>query len=378
MQKTAKRGSAKTPPKYRKHKRSGQAIVTLSGRDIYLGPHGTKASKSEYDRVICEWLANGRTLAEPEQQVTVKALIAMYWAHAKTYYVKHGEPTAELGGIKIALKAVKERYGNTSVDDFGPLALEAIRQGMVDRGNARSYINQNVNRIRRCFKWGVSKEHVPPAVYQRLQALDGLKRGKSKAKETARILPVDDAIVDATIARCSRIVADMVRIQRLTGCRPGEVRTMRADEVDRSFTVWRYTPGSHKMEHKDRCRVILIGPKAQEILLPYLIAGGRCCFEKPRGGMFHRWNYNEAIYRACDRAFPAPESIRNDRAKLLAWRRKHRWAPNRLRHAAGTAVRQEFGLEAAQNVLGHASADVTQIYAERDMVKASEVMAKVG
>ena len=32
-------------PKYRKHRASGQAIVTIHGRDHYLGPHGTKASR---------------------------------------------------------------------------------------------------------------------------------------------------------------------------------------------------------------------------------------------------------------------------------------------------------------------------------------------
>ena len=56
------RGPSKSLPKYRKHKRSGQAIVTLSGKDFYLGPHGTNASKLEYDRLIGEWLANGRQL----------------------------------------------------------------------------------------------------------------------------------------------------------------------------------------------------------------------------------------------------------------------------------------------------------------------------
>ncbi|WP_145080120.1 hypothetical protein [Aureliella helgolandensis] len=35
-------------PKYRKHRRSGQAVVSINGRDHYLGPHGTKASKLEY------------------------------------------------------------------------------------------------------------------------------------------------------------------------------------------------------------------------------------------------------------------------------------------------------------------------------------------
>ena len=45
---------------YRKYEQSGQAIVTLSGRDHLLGPHGTQASRAEYDRLIAEWLNRGR------------------------------------------------------------------------------------------------------------------------------------------------------------------------------------------------------------------------------------------------------------------------------------------------------------------------------
>ena len=55
------RGPSKSLPKYRKHKRSGQAIVTLSGKDFYLGPHSTTASKLEYDRVIGEWVSQRST-----------------------------------------------------------------------------------------------------------------------------------------------------------------------------------------------------------------------------------------------------------------------------------------------------------------------------
>jgi hypothetical protein len=47
-------------PKYRKHKASNLAVVTLGGTDIYLGPYGTKASRDEYDRVVGKWLAAGR------------------------------------------------------------------------------------------------------------------------------------------------------------------------------------------------------------------------------------------------------------------------------------------------------------------------------
>ena len=48
-------------PTYRKHKPSGQAVVTLNGRDYYLGPHGTKVSKLKYDRIVAEYLSSGRS-----------------------------------------------------------------------------------------------------------------------------------------------------------------------------------------------------------------------------------------------------------------------------------------------------------------------------
>jgi len=51
--------SAIRVPKYRRHKPSGQAVVTLSGRDFYLGKWGTKTSRAEYQRLVGEWLAGG-------------------------------------------------------------------------------------------------------------------------------------------------------------------------------------------------------------------------------------------------------------------------------------------------------------------------------
>jgi integrase len=54
------------------------------------------------------------------------------------------------------------------------------------------------------------------------------------------------------------------------------------------------------------------------------------------------------------------------------------WHPNQLRHAAATLIRARYGLEAAQAILGHAKADVTQVYAERDLAKAIAVMAEIG
>ncbi len=55
--------SERTPsknPSYRLHKASGQAVVTINDRDHYLGRYGSATSRPAYDRLIGEWLANGR------------------------------------------------------------------------------------------------------------------------------------------------------------------------------------------------------------------------------------------------------------------------------------------------------------------------------
>ena len=75
----------KSVPKYRKHRASGQAVVSLNGVDHYLGPHGTKASRLEYDRLIVEWLEGGRQLdsVSSEPTLTVTELATRFWKFAQ-------------------------------------------------------------------------------------------------------------------------------------------------------------------------------------------------------------------------------------------------------------------------------------------------------
>lgn len=54
------------------------------------------------------------------------------------------------------------------------------------------------------------------------------------------------------------------------------------------------------------------------------------------------------------------------------------WSANQMRHTAGTEICRQFGLEAAQVIFGHSRADVTQVYAERDLVKAADIARQVG
>ena len=93
-------------PSYRHHKPSGRAVVTLNGQDHYLGPWKSQISRDEYDRLVGEWLANGRRLSSPEDPVdlTVVELIGDYWEFAQQYYRKNGQPTRQLPGVKVTLR----------------------------------------------------------------------------------------------------------------------------------------------------------------------------------------------------------------------------------------------------------------------------------
>jgi hypothetical protein len=72
-------------PSYRHHKSSGQAVVTICGRDHYMGEFGTSRSRKNYDRLIAKWLAADRTIdpATMPNSLTIAELIAAHWRFAQ-------------------------------------------------------------------------------------------------------------------------------------------------------------------------------------------------------------------------------------------------------------------------------------------------------
>jgi integrase len=141
-------------------------------------------------------------------------------------------------------------------------------------------VNKQIGRVRRVFAWAVEEELLPAEVHAALARVVGLKKGRSEAREKARVTPVAEDVVAATLPFLTATVRAMVEVQRLTGCRPQEVVLMRVSELDRSGPVWGYRPRRYKTEHHnahddpDRQRVIFLGPRAQEVLDPFLAGAG--------------------------------------------------------------------------------------------------------
>jgi len=383
-------------PSYRLHKPSGQAVVTLNGRDHYLGEHGSKVSRIRYDRLIAEWLAHGRRLPSDSASASllVEELILAYWEHcgAQPYH----RATLQ-GTIKPALRRLNKLYAELPIGEFGPRQLKTLRESMIDEDLSRGYVNTQIRWMKACVRWGVEEGLVEPSVLAGLDAVRGLRMGRSRARETEPVRPVDDAVVEATLPHLPEVVADMVRVQRLTGMRPGELCGLTTGQIDTSGEVWVATLRKHKTSHHGHERSIPIGPRAQAILGRYLRPELDARLFSPEESEAKRRKVLRAANktpftpsrRARDRKRQRrPQRRLNDRyttgayasAIARAARRagQPHWTPNQLRHSRATELRKAFGLDGAGAILGHARLETTQIYAERNRELATRIAAQTG
>ena len=238
---------------------------------------------------------------------------------------------------------------------------------------------------------------IPPATLAALQAVEGLHKGRSRAKESRIVTSVPEAHIEAVKPYVSRQVWGLIQVQLLTGARSGEVLKLRRADLDVSGMIWTSTIRDHKTAHHGKDRTLYFGERAQAVLREFFPGKGPwdylfspkdadqeyrkrkhaarvtplSCGNKPGsnqtdtpertpGDYYTADSYRKAIGRAC-KAAGVPD-----------------WHPHRLRHTAATVIRKELGLEAAQVWLGHSRADVTQVYAEVDRARALAIAEHMG
>lgn len=350
-------------PKYRRHASRDRAFVECDGKRHYLpGRYKSSESLAAYQRFLRD---RGYFQQErgPAIYVATLALRWLDWAEG-VYPIGTRSEAMNCRCAVTHLLAVDER---TAIADYSPLRLKALQQHLARAKKSRNYINAVCARVRRMFKWGVSEELVPAAIYLALSTVPGLRAGRSPAVETKPRRPVEWVSVNAVLGELSPTVAAMVLLQWHTGARSQSVCQARAEQFDRTKDPWEWRP-RHKTESLGRSLVIYVGPQAQEVLTPFLenepylfqplhLNGKRA---KGYRAFYDSVSYLRAVSRACDRAGIT------------------RWTPHQLRHAKATRVRAAYGLEAAQATTGHASLSAAQIYAQRAAELAQKVARETG
>jgi integrase len=386
-------------PKLCRHKAKQQGYATINGREVYFGAKGDwpragskppEATVKEYEKAVRELLSRGG-VAVPKERVTVAR-----WAVAFAAWSEINNDAREHAHFVRAM-ALLDPFAADLLGEFTPKRLRAIQAEIAATGVSRRYANRQVARIVRAVRWAVAEEMCSPDLLTALQAVEPIKAGRTAAKDLPPIEAVDDKTIDATLPHMAPIPADMIRFQRLTGARPKETRLLTWSEVDRSGDVWLYRPGSHKTAWRGRQLVVPIGPQAQKLLEKYLDRPADEAVFSPREsvrlmrerreaervtqagqGNVAGTNRKRAPKRQPGKFYGADSYARAVATGCRKGKIKPAWTPNQVRHTVATMVRQSHGLEAAQAVLGHSRADVTQIYAERDLGKAIQVARDFG
>jgi integrase len=395
----ANRRSRKTPV-HRLHKASGQGYVRLNRKFRYTGKWGTQEAEDEADRLIAEYLANGRQLPERslDSSFLLKDLVSEYLArHVERAYVKHGAPTGEQRNIKNVFRKLLPANGGLPIQLFSPGRLIRHRDLLIAKGLSHTTINKEIGVIKRMFRWAAEREIVDGSNSHAIQSVQPLRRGQAGVRVKPRVLPVPQEDIDAVLEVVPRQIAAMIRLQLLTGMRPGEVVQMRRRDLYQTQDWMEYRPARHKTEHYGKERVVPLGPKAREIVRAFTKLDPDAPMFSPvdvdrefREGQRSKRQTKEPPFQQRRRAAAAanPRRTLNPSYSTVTYGQVIRrvcerleipvWAPNRLRHNAGTWITKELGLEAARAALGHADPRSTLIYAEEDRQLARRAAERLG
>ncbi len=364
---------ARRPPAMKHHKATSRAYArwwSLGTRHVkYFGPWGSDASKAAYRQFVAEWDVGAPLLPE-EIRPTIAAVIDAWLAHCRRTYRKRGTVTSEVHCCASAARPLNRAYGHTLADEFDGRRFQTVRDSMMkSTGWTRKTINDHCARIRRMFSWAFTEKLVPLDVVEAVERVEPLAAGRNErlrenqpveeVPEPHILAVLDSEKLDRSPAR-RKLLADMIRIQLLTGMRPGELCSLTRADIDRSQKTWKYEVRAfNKMLHKDIEREVYFGPEARAILEPYLI------------GDEHGAVFVLVPYRA--KAAPRPVTVQFlCRAVVAACKAEKvpEWTPNQLRHNRATQIMDAYEDDsAAAAVLGNTPEVARQIYVGKHRAK---------
>lgn len=366
--------SAVRVPKYRKHSQRDFAFVEWKGERIPLpGPFNSFESRTAYRTFLREHaFADQHLTPAPAARaifLTVAEVVAGFLREAADRYGM--DQRGEYANVEYALLKLSDFCGTEAAEKFGPVRLDDYRKWRVSVGDSPGYVNSQVNRIRRAFRWAVAKELLQPTRIDALQALPGLHANKRKPRSVAW------EEIAAVLPHLNRCVAAMLLLQWYTAVRSESLCEARPEQFDRIADPWAWRP-VHKTQFRGVDLIIPVGPRAQAAIGGFFVDGQDSPLFSPQDARANRAygttytpnSYRQAVQRGQARA---NEATAKEGGKTMP-----RWYPHQIRHSRGQIVRELYGAEAAQAVLGHESLDATEIYTTRQLATAIRVAQELG
>jgi len=234
----------KKTPTLRRHKASGHAYANLDGRQEWFGRYDDPATHQRFAERLALWRVGGRLPAPGEDRTTTVAdLAARFLEHAEEYYrYADGRQTTTVGSYVYALRPLLGLFATLRAAEVTAQHLKLVREAMLDAELSRTTINNRVTLLIRVFKWGTEEGLLPGGVFQALEALRPLQRGRSRAHEPTPRRPVAWETVEACLPHLSRQVVGIVELMWWSGMRPAEAVALRPADIERGGALWTYRP----------------------------------------------------------------------------------------------------------------------------------------
>lgn len=364
-------------------------------------PHKVLSFKSPYEVI--------KVLINPNMIVTIEGLVAKYlkWLEEYSLPMRDGRPSPDVQRARRGCKFLQP-YAEWAITDFGPTELVGVQNAMVSYryfkspyakepvGYTRTGINQMIAQIRRMWQWGIGRKLTTENQAYLLKEVRPIRAGKTVAREKYKRGSISGEEFEKVSTNLTSVVADMLRVIWLTAMRPDEVCRMRPfDILQDDPECWLYVPGrdvsllgDHKTIRHRRVRAVPLTATVQAILRPRMEnLEPKCFIFRPADAireMKERRLANHSTqkdYRNQRDPMISPGERYTPSALYTAVRRAcqradvERFTPYDLRRTAATRVRATLSKDDARLLLGHVSADTTNIYL-LDEIKETIKMAK--
>lgn len=420
-------------PTYRKHKASGQAITRFApffGKKIkYLGKWNSPESKAAFREIYSRAMKYAAEKSAqpaspaPEPQKQIQDLVSDFLTWAKDYF---GEQTAHFGHLCTALRPLMIYHSEVPCSEYTPKMLITARTWMIEHVDppdydqtkrrktkpwSRTYINNQLHRIRRAFQWGVENGYVDASVLNNLREVSALRLGKTTAPETDRITVVDWKVAQLVLPYLPPMLRAMVQIQFYSGMRSAELTTLRVDEIDTTLgDVWLFEPHKHKTAWRGKRKIVAMGSRSIALLKPYYARSiadgstyifrpgiameehhairafwrrskryGKAKARKPRKRETNERYDSHGYYEAIEHGFRAMEKFAALDALHygVTLQKVVRWHPHQLRHTRSTEAEEKHGRHGASALLGN-TITATDIYSEQSVQAAIAIARQDG
>jgi len=359
-------------PKISWHPASKRAYITYQKKRYYLGRWEDKTApipkevKLKYHSVVGQLWHMGKTEEVRPAEYSIGEMCAEY-----LNAIKEKLHPASYAAVGLASQKLCLLFGTADANTFTAGKLRKVQEYYIEQKLSRGYINSQMGWILRIFRWAVSFDKIPPTVLVSIKTVPGISTGTKGVREAPGVNMVTLDTVKKTLPHLFEPIRSMVKIQLMTGARPGEVRAMTWGAIDRSDkSMWIYSPKEHKTARLGKVRTIPLGPEAQAVLMrfpkldpdapifdPALATRGEA---KGPPKKYNRLSYPYAIRRVCE---------------------KHEipvWNPRQLRKLAAQRVDDILGIEHASALLGHGGSDITRrVYAKSQLEKAKKATLKI-